>query len=87
MINKLSIVPPPEKQKLPFDDLGKVKPEDTGETDQKKKKEENKEELGIAAMHFRSMKAGLQTLEKMMGTLENDTAQVTHQIETVEAEK
>ena len=80
-------MPPTERPKLPFDDLGKIKPENIDEASKNKKKEENKEELGIAAMHFRNMKSGLETLDKMMGTLENDTAQVTHQIETAEAEK
>lgn len=84
---KLSIVPPPERPKLPFDDLGKQKPVSARSQDKEKDKKRKEDEVGIAAMHFRQMKSGLDHIEKMMGTLENDNAQITYKIETVESEK
>lgn len=77
---KLTIVPPKEQPKLPFDDLGKEDPAILAKKEDTKKKPDEKD--SIAAMHFKKMKNGMEQLEKMMGTLENDTAQLTSQIET-----
>lgn len=83
---KMSIVPPPEKQKLPFDDLGK-KIYGSSEDKVANAKVNNKEDQSIAAMHFRRMKSGMNHIERMIDGWENDEAQFSTQIDTWAGEK
>ena len=65
---KLSIVPDKEKQKLPFDNILKKQTPDEAEMRRKLKKEAmiNHDDEGIASMHFKQMRGGLDFVEQMV---------------------
>jgi hypothetical protein len=83
----MSILPPKERKRLPFDDLGKNSVGTGQKAQPKNAKAAPLDEDGVAAMHFKKMKGGLDFIGRMMGSLENSNAQMASQIESVEGER
>ena len=82
--DSLHIVPPKEKQKLPFDNLGQKMMKTMKVSKEKKilKQVSNKHYDSVAAIQFKKMKNGVNHIDNMVDKLENDNAQITTQIET-----
>ncbi|CAI2359557.1 unnamed protein product [Moneuplotes crassus] len=82
---KMSVVPPREKQKLPFDDLGlKLSNTSSKESDVKLPKPEK---VDPAALHFENMKSGMEYIDRMIDKMEHDSETIKLHIDHAKKER